>query len=262
MKLIGVSCLVLAAAYQAKVTIELEKEDAASFLNTVRVRRAGGFADSLKQIGQGLGQVGGSLVDGVALGGKAVGNAAKTAGKAVGDAASNAGQAVSSGFCGAANWNCGAGLRSVGEWEEFKEDLEDTPIPEAEVDNLEKCVSACWWTDKFMRDPIGIAFEENSEKWEKNRESYTSLTHGKFAACKATNSCPVSEALYEIQPIPCGQCCAKIPNAVLITPKLGEAPPTAEEIPALRKKKLLEWDTTKNVCGKWYQRVEAGTFKP
>merc|ERR1711929_7085 len=79
-------------------------------------------------------------------------------------------------------------LDSVKDWEEFKEALEDTPLPEDQVDALERCVSACWWKDQ-LRDVKGSAFEEK-------REDYVDA--------KAAGLNPT-------RPVPCPQCCSKIP---------------------------------------------------
>jgi len=250
--------LALVASYQAKV-IELEKEEASNFLRADRAKRQT-LGDSLKQVGAGLSQVGGSIVDGLALGGKAAVDGAKAVGNAVGDGIDNAGSAISRGVCGMANWNCGAGLRSVSEWEAFKDNAEAQPIPEDEVDNLEVCVSSCWSRDQWL-DLQGIAFEEKREKWERTREVYTQTNFGLWAACRIDNSCPISKQLMDTMPIPCGQCCAKIPNSMLVATKLGEEAPTGAALEAARKSKLLTWETTKRTCGIWYDRVADGTFK-
>ena len=216
---------------------------------------------SPRQIGAGFSQVGGSIADGATLGAKATGNAISNAAKATGNAVSSAGSAVRGAFCGAANWNCGTGLRGMSEWEEFKENVEDTPIPEVQVDNLESCLSGCWHKDFWVKDPTGIAFEETREKWEVMRESESKL-NGFFAPCRATNSCKVSEKLFQLRPIPCGHCCDAIPDATLIPTKLGQKAPEGAAKAALRRKKLLEWDTTRGTCGRYFQQKDAGTYKP
>merc|ERR1711981_936433 len=57
-------------------------------------------------------------------------------------------------------------LTSVESWEEFKDKLEENHnVPEEEVDELERCVSSCWWKDNW-KDLGGHAHEEVKEKAE------------------------------------------------------------------------------------------------
>merc|ERR1711970_390576 len=79
-------------------------------------------------------------------------------------------------------------LDSVKDWEEFKEALEDTPLPEEQVDALERWVSACWWKDQAA-DLAGGAFEEK-------REDYVDAK---------------ANGLNPTRPVPCPQCCDVIP---------------------------------------------------
>merc|ERR1711934_1130958 len=44
------------------------------------------------------------------------------------------------------DWNTICKFNSVEKWIEFKDELEDTRLPEKEVDTLERCTSRCYWT--------------------------------------------------------------------------------------------------------------------
>lgn len=248
----------LLAAVATGQIIELHEDQAKSVLvnqYTGRGRRAADkdptLGDAIKQIATGTRQI-------AAGAGQAVGNAGKAAGKAVanavdkaGDAVVDAGSRIAKGICGAANWDCGSDLKTVKQWEEFKEDVEDMPIEETLADNLEVCVSKCWWRNQG-KDIIGQAFEEHNEKWEKSRKAWTFENYNLLATCKITNSCPIKESLYETKPIPCGECCDKIPTVVLIGAQ--KATESDAEYLVRRKKRLLTWKKTMGTCGRYMER--------
>merc|ERR1719186_822816 len=56
---------------------------------------------------------------------------------------------------------------SVEAMEHFKDELEETSLPEEEVDNFERCVSRCAWGD-FFKDFVDRAYEEKLEESEKS----------------------------------------------------------------------------------------------
>jgi len=105
------------------------------------------------------------------------------------------------------NWsNCVAGVLpdnpwindfdTISNWEEYKETLENTPGShvkkiDEEIDSLEWCIRGCKIRDHAL-DWIGLAHEENMEKYHKAKCA------GMLGSIK--------------RPIPCPQCCAKIPE--------------------------------------------------
>ena len=62
-------------------------------------------------------------------------------------------------------WNNYCKFNSPEKWTEFKDDLEETDLPEKQVDQLERCVFKCNRFDE-AQDFIGKAYEENREKQE------------------------------------------------------------------------------------------------
>merc|ERR1712117_5915 len=78
-------------------------------------------------------------------------------------------------------------------WENFKDTLEELDLPEEEVDNLESCVTKCYWKDQAL-DFIGKAYEEKRETW----EEYSS-TVGKAGTER---------------PRPCPHCCKVLPRSM------------------------------------------------
>merc|ERR1712127_1036910 len=56
-------------------------------------------------------------------------------------------------------------FNSVEKWTEFKDELEETDLPEKEVDALESCTFRCNRKDEAL-DFVGKAYEENREKQE------------------------------------------------------------------------------------------------
>merc|ERR1712117_331171 len=59
-------------------------------------------------------------------------------------------------------WNTVCKFKSVAALEEFKDELEETNLPETEVDNFERCVFWCKSGD-FLKDFVGVAYEEKRE---------------------------------------------------------------------------------------------------
>ena len=82
-------------------------------------------------------------------------------------------------------WNTVCKFNSVSALEEFKDELEETNLPENEVDNFEKCIFWCKTSD-FVKDFVDQAYEEQREE----RSEYSGV----------------------FQP-PCPQCFAKIPKS-------------------------------------------------
>merc|ERR1712117_144617 len=60
-------------------------------------------------------------------------------------------------------WNNICKFDSVGALEEFKDELEETNLPENEVDNFEKCIFWCKTRD-FVKDFVDQAYEEQREE--------------------------------------------------------------------------------------------------
>ena len=56
-------------------------------------------------------------------------------------------------------WNSICKFDGVNRWEEFKDELEETKLPEKEVDANERCVSKCKRKDKWA-DIKGVGYEE------------------------------------------------------------------------------------------------------
>merc|ERR1712226_68849 len=65
------------------------------------------------------------------------------------------------------NWDTVCDFNSVEAWSEYQDELEETNLPEPEVENLEKCVKACYWSDQ-AKDFAGRAYEEMREDQEEN----------------------------------------------------------------------------------------------
>merc|ERR1711893_345070 len=62
----------------------------------------------------------------------------------------------------------GKSVKSVKKkWNEFKDDVEETNLPEKEVDNLERCTFWCKTRD-HGKDLLGNAYEEKREDQEEN----------------------------------------------------------------------------------------------
>merc|ERR1712038_271930 len=62
-------------------------------------------------------------------------------------------------------WNSYCKFNTVEKWNEFKDDVEETNLPEKEVDNLEKCTFWCARSDE-AKDFAGNAYEEKREDQE------------------------------------------------------------------------------------------------
>merc|ERR1712046_353062 len=60
-------------------------------------------------------------------------------------------------------WNNICKFDSVAALEEFKDELEETNLPENEVDNFEKCIFWCKTRD-FVKDFVDQAYEEQREE--------------------------------------------------------------------------------------------------
>merc|ERR1719334_281071 len=68
-------------------------------------------------------------------------------------------------------WNNFCQFNSMKRWESFKDELEETKLPEKEVDNLERCVTKCKRND-FFKDFVGKAYEETREKQEEKNTAF------------------------------------------------------------------------------------------
>merc|ERR1712053_29877 len=62
-------------------------------------------------------------------------------------------------------WNSYCKFNTVEKWNEFKDDVEETNLPESEVDKLESCTFRCARKDEAL-DFVGKAYEEKREKQE------------------------------------------------------------------------------------------------
>merc|ERR1739848_710483 len=82
-------------------------------------------------------------------------------------------------------------LESVKDWQEFKEGVEKTWVPEEQTEVLEKCVTKCWWKDRGLYT-LGHAFEEK-------REDYVDAK---------------AQGLNPTRPVPCPECCKAIPPSL------------------------------------------------
>merc|ERR1739848_656831 len=69
-------------------------------------------------------------------------------------------------------WNNYCKFNSVEKWNEFKDDVEETNLPEKEVDNLEKCTFWCARADE-AKDFAGQAYEEKREDQEEKGTPFT-----------------------------------------------------------------------------------------
>merc|ERR1711923_274873 len=58
---------------------------------------------------------------------------------------------------------------STAKLEEFKDELEETSLPESEVDGFERCILKCKIAD-FGKDFLGNAYEEKREDWEEESQ--------------------------------------------------------------------------------------------
>merc|ERR1719378_1920388 len=68
-------------------------------------------------------------------------------------------------------WNNKCQFNSIGRWIEFKDELEETSLPEKEVDNLERCTAGCKAKD-FGKDFYGQAYEERREDQEEENQPF------------------------------------------------------------------------------------------
>merc|ERR1712115_29231 len=142
--------------------ISIEKSKASEFLQ--RAKRSpikhffAGAGDKIKETGSNIGQ--------------GIKNAGKGVGQAVDDYFTN-------------------NLESIEAWEEWKDSLEELPIPEAEVDALESCIFRCNAKDHAL-DFTGNSFEEKRETYEEAKD----------------------QGMNSQRPVPCPQCCEKIPKSL------------------------------------------------
>merc|ERR1712014_431657 len=142
--------------------ISIEKSKASEFLQ--RAKRSpiknffNGVGDKIKETGTSIG--------------KGINNAGKGVGQAVNDYFTN-------------------NLESIEAWEEWKDSLEELPIPEAEVDNLESCITKCNAKDHLL-DFTGNSFEEKRETYEEAKD----------------------QGMKSQRPIPCPECCKTIPKSL------------------------------------------------
>merc|ERR1712038_370280 len=58
-------------------------------------------------------------------------------------------------------------FNSVEAWVEFQDELEETSLPEREVEVIESCVNQCWRRDQGL-DFVGKAYEETREDQEEH----------------------------------------------------------------------------------------------
>lgn len=82
-------------------------------------------------------------------------------------------------------WNTVCKFNSVEKWIEFKDELEDTVLPEKEVDSLERCTSKCYWKDQ-AKDFVGNAYEEKREDQEEESLTFSPACIGCFAKVPKT----------------------------------------------------------------------------
>merc|ERR1711879_449906 len=68
-------------------------------------------------------------------------------------------------------WNNKCQFNSVERWIEFKDELEETDLPEKQVDQLERCTSKCSWKDR-AKDFAGQAYEERREDQEEKNKPF------------------------------------------------------------------------------------------
>merc|ERR1719433_2113435 len=68
-------------------------------------------------------------------------------------------------------WNSYCKFNTVEKWNEFKDDVEETNLPEKEVDNLERCTFRCARKDEAA-DLAGRAYEEKREKQEEKKKPF------------------------------------------------------------------------------------------
>merc|ERR1712179_866626 len=68
-------------------------------------------------------------------------------------------------------WSNYCKFNSVEKWDEFQDELEETTLPEKEVDRLERCTSRCARKDEAM-DLAGRAYEEKREKQEEKNQPF------------------------------------------------------------------------------------------
>merc|ERR1711981_1083315 len=68
-------------------------------------------------------------------------------------------------------WSTTCKFNSVEKWDEFKDEVEETSLPEAEVDKLESCTSTCYWKDQ-AKDIGGRGYEEKRETQEENNDPF------------------------------------------------------------------------------------------
>ena len=68
-------------------------------------------------------------------------------------------------------WKNYCKFNSVEKWNEFKDDVEETNLPEKEVDRLEKCTFRCARKDEAA-DLVGKAYEEKREKQEEKGKPF------------------------------------------------------------------------------------------
>ena len=76
-------------------------------------------------------------------------------------------------------WNTVCKFNSVEKWDEFKDELEETSLPEKEVDRLESCTFKCARKDEAL-DFVGKAYEENREKQEEKEYMFVPACEGCF----------------------------------------------------------------------------------
>ena len=77
-------------------------------------------------------------------------------------------------------WNSYCKFNSVEKWNEFKDDVEETNLPEKEVDNLERCTFWCHKRD-IGKDFLGNAYEEKREDQEENGTEFVAACPKCFA---------------------------------------------------------------------------------
>merc|ERR1712117_235415 len=77
-------------------------------------------------------------------------------------------------------WNSYCKFNTVEKWNEFKDDVEETNLPEKEVDNLEKCTFWCARSDE-AKDFAGNAYEEKREDQEEKGTAFVAACPQCFA---------------------------------------------------------------------------------
>merc|ERR1712130_377779 len=78
---------------------------------------------------------------------------------------------------------------TVEDWENFKDAIDEFPIPSEEMKGLEECTNKCGSNDDEWFGLFGNAYEENKETWQENGS--------------------IGE-----QPWPCQECCEKLPKTI------------------------------------------------